>query len=123
MTMATPLSEVMQRFGRRVGFLIGAAGGMTGAIVAGAGVPVAVGRPGSALRWVGVAVFVAAALWFPVGVLLSGNLDLSFTNDPEDSAWFSRITTGTAALVLGAMAWAAVTGVRRRSRKTTPGTP
>ena len=33
MLTATPLSWVMQRFGRQIGFLLGAAGGMTGAIV------------------------------------------------------------------------------------------
>lgn len=34
MLTATPLAAVMQRFGRRAGFVIGAAGGMTGAAIA-----------------------------------------------------------------------------------------
>jgi MFS family permease len=37
MLTATPISAVMQRFGRRTGFVIGAMGGMTGAMVGAAG--------------------------------------------------------------------------------------
>ncbi|MEM1054798.1 MAG: hypothetical protein AAGI52_04675 [Bacteroidota bacterium] len=77
------------------------------ALLAGAAIPLAVSRSGSALRWAGLAALVAAVLWFPVGAYLAGNPALNFYYEPGESLLFRRMTIGVAGLILGAMVWAA----------------
>ncbi|NNE35162.1 MAG: hypothetical protein HKN13_08005 [Rhodothermales bacterium] len=78
------------------------------ALVAGAAISFIRSRPGTPLRLVGVVALVAAALWFPVGVYLSGNVDLNFVDDATDSAMFDKLTRGIAVFILGSMIWSFV---------------
>lgn len=87
------------------------------AFIAGAAIPLVASRPGSVLRWAGIAALAAAVLWFPVGAYLSGNPNLNFYNEPDQSLLFRRLTIGAAVLVLGTMVWAAADAAWRRWAK------
>lgn len=75
------------------------------ALMAAAGTPFLLGRPGRLLGAVSVVALVVAGAWFPVGLVLSGNAGLNFYNAPAKSALFDTITTGTAILSLTTMLW------------------
>ena len=85
------------------------------ALVAGSAIPLALGRKGSWLRRTGSLVLVAAILWLPLGIVLSGNASLNFVQDPLDSAFFWRYTAVLAAVTLLTIFWAGIEAFFRRS--------
>ncbi|PWN06021.1 hypothetical protein [Rhodohalobacter mucosus] len=74
-------------------------------------------RTGSVIWWIGLIILVAAILWLPLGIYLSGNAALNFVQDASDSLFFWRFTTGLAVLVLAALGWTAVAIVKRQFKK------
>ncbi|MEM0963793.1 MAG: hypothetical protein AAGK21_14795 [Bacteroidota bacterium] len=81
-------------------------------LVAGSAIPLAASRRRTALRWAGVAALLVALAWFPIGVWLSGNVDLNFVSDAADSVLFRQVTIGSAAFIIATWAWSAVVGWR-----------
>ncbi len=84
------------------------------ALVAGAAVPLTASRPRSLLRWAGGAGLVAAALWLPLGVYLSGNPALNFVSDASGSVLFWELTAGVAGFVVVTIVWACVAAALAR---------
>ncbi|MEO0558105.1 MAG: hypothetical protein AAF170_07965 [Bacteroidota bacterium] len=86
------------------------------AFILGAAVPVVASRPRTLLRWVGMIGLVAAVLWLPLGMYLSGTPSLSFVNDAADSAIYWGLTKGLAAGILATMLWAGAAALFSRQR-------
>lgn len=78
------------------------------AIVVGSAIPLMPSRKSSWLRRTGLVILIAAILWLPIGIFLSGNAALSFNQDPVDSAFFWRFTAGLGFSILVLIAWSAV---------------
>lgn len=78
------------------------------ALVAGSAIPLMPSRPRSWLRWTGSVIMMAAILWLPIGVFLSGDATLSFNQDPVASAFFWRFTAGLGISILALIAWSLV---------------
>lgn len=84
------------------------------ALIAGSAIPLAQSREYSWLRRAGSIVFVAAIVWLPLGILLSGNPSLSFMQDASDSAFFWRFTAVLVVLILVSISWAGMEALLQR---------
>ena len=88
------------------------------AMVSGAAIALIASPPRSWLRWLSALACLAALLWLPLGIVLSGNPALRFVNDAFHSALFWRYTGLTVVLIilaLGASGWSAMVRARRQS--------
>lgn len=88
------------------------------ALIAGSVIPLVQSRSGTVLWWTGLIILIAAILWLPLGITLSGNAALNFVQDASDSLFFWRFTTGLAVLVFAAIVWTAAEVFSRRFKKT-----
>ena len=87
------------------------------AFMAAAGIPYTYSSPRTWLRRGSGVLLIAATVWLPLGILLSGNAGINFVDDAADSAIFWRFTYGLAGLILVAMLWAAVESITSRRRR------
>ncbi|MGB0513294.1 MAG: hypothetical protein ACPGJE_00480 [Wenzhouxiangellaceae bacterium] len=86
------------------------------ALMAASLIPIVLSRPGSVTRGIAVLASAASVLWLPIGIWLSGNAALNFSNDAVDSSIFWRYTIGMVALILTLLIWTPVASrVTRRS--------
>jgi len=90
------------------------------ALVAGSVMPRVVSRKGSLLWRVSSLVIIAAILWLPLGIVLSGNPALSFVNDASDSALFWRFTGALAVIIIFTISWAGIDAFHRRRDQISP---
>ncbi|MEX2494433.1 MAG: hypothetical protein WD448_00010 [Woeseia sp.] len=71
-----------------------------------AGAAIGLSQPGTLLRRVSTASFVAALAWLPVSVALAGNLALNFSG-PQGILWIG-LSLSTVVAVLGSLVWALI---------------
>ena len=78
------------------------------ALIAGALIPVIQGRSGKVLWRMGIILVIAAILWLPLGIILSGNAALNFVQDAVDSTFFWRFTSVLAGLIILELVWTSI---------------
>jgi hypothetical protein len=83
------------------------------AMVSGAAIGLVASPPRSWLRWLRALACLAALLWLPLGIVLSGNPALRFVNDAFHAALFWRFTGLTAVLIILVLGASGVSAVLR----------